>query len=92
MEFAAKILNNDQRVWVQDNYHVFTPRTVPDARYPASEIQTVIDAAIRLQYSPDFVAWLPEARALQLGFIRTHKTRLSGAEALLIMLQSSDNP
>jgi len=92
MEFAAKILNNDQRVWVQDNYLVFTPRTVADARYPASKIQTVIDAAIRLQSSPDFVAWLPEARALQIGLIRTHRRRLDGAEGLLALLKSSGSP
>jgi len=91
MEFASKILNNDQRVWVQDNYLVFTPLTVADARYPASEIQTVIDAVIRLQDSPDFVAWLPEARALQIGLIRVQERRLRGAEHLLALLKNSDN-
>lgn len=89
LEFAAKILDHGQRVWVQDNYYVYGPRHAADVKYPESELQGVVDAAIRLQNSPDFVAWLPEARGLQLELIQTHEGRLRGAEALLVILRGS---
>lgn len=91
-EFAVRILSNEQRVWVQDNYFVYTPRTVAVVEYPGSELEGVVDAAKRLQNSPDFVAWLPEARGLQLELIQTHEGRLRGAEELLSILKVSKLP
>ena len=88
-EFAAKVLSNKQRVWVQDNYYVYNPRTVDDVKYPESKTDTVIDAARRLQNSPDFVAWLPEARVLQLDLMKTNEVRLHRAESLLAILDGS---
>lgn len=91
-EFAAKVLSVDQHVWVQDNYYVFGPRTVIDARYPDSDIPGVVEAAIRLQNSPDFVAWLPEARGIQLDLSHTHADRLRLAETLRELLTGNSSP
>lgn len=66
---------------------MFGPRTVPDVRYSENGIQGVVDAATRLQNSPDFIAWLPEARHLQIDLSDTHERRLRGAEALLVKLK-----
>ena len=85
-EFAAKILSVEQHVWVQDNYYLFGPRTVTDVRYPAADIPGVVEAARRLQNTPDFVAWLPEVRGIQLEFTHTHSDRLRLAETLLELL------
>jgi hypothetical protein len=85
-EFATKILSNKQRVWVQDNYYIYNPRTVDDVKYPESKIDAVIDAARRLQNSPDFITWLPEARGLQLELMKTNEVRLDRAETLLEVL------
>ena len=91
-EFAAKILSVEQHAWVQDNYYVFGPRTVADARYPDSDMPGVIEAARRLQNAPDFVAWLPQARGIQLDLTRTHSDRARLAEALLELLTRNTGP
>ena len=91
-EFAAKILSVEQHVWVQDNYYVFGPRTVAGARYPDSGMPGVIEAARRLQNTPDFVAWLPEARGIQLDLTHTHTDRLRLAETLLELLTRNSGP
>jgi hypothetical protein len=89
-ELAAKILSNEQRVWVQNNYYVFGPRTVDGAICSESKIDAVADAARRLQDSPDFIAWLPEARGMQLDLMKTNEFRLQRAESLLSILRVSD--
>ena len=91
-EFAAGILSHEQHVWVQDNYFVYNQRTVADKQYPASRIDTVVDAAERLRDSPEFVAWLPESRGTQIDLINTNEVRLRSAEGLLEILERSGNP
>ena len=90
-EFAAGVLSKEQRVWVQDNYYVFNPGSATDLKYPESDIDAVVDAARRLQASPDFVAWLPEARGLQIELTGINEMRLRGAESLLAILKSSES-
>lgn len=90
-EFAANILSTEQHMWVQDNYYIFNPKTVLDVRYPDAGIEGVIETAQRLQESPDFIAWLPQARGIQLELIQTHKGRLKLAETLLSILEPPDN-
>jgi len=90
-ELAAGILSNEQHVWVQDNYYVFNPGSATDEKYPESDIDAVVDAARRLQDSPDFIAWLPEARGLQLELTEINKMRLRGAESLLLLLKGTES-
>lgn len=86
---VSELVINEQRVWVQDNYYVFGPRTADGAKYPESKIGGVADAARRLQGSPDFIAWLPEARGLQLELMQTNEMRLRRAELLLALLKGA---
>ena len=79
------------RFRVQDNYYVFNPGSDTDVKYPESDIDAVVDAARRLQDSPDFIAWLPEARGLQLELTQINEMRLHGAEALLAILRNSES-
>ncbi len=91
-ELAAGILSNEQHLWVQDNYYVFNPNSATDVKYAESGIDAVVDAATRLQGSLDFIAWLPEARGLQLELIGINEMRLQGAEALLELLKNPASP
>jgi len=90
-ELAAGILSNEQHVWVQDNYYVYNPESSTDAKYPESGVDAIVDAARRLQGSPDLTAWLPEARGLQLELTEINEMRLRGAEALLLLLEGTES-
>jgi hypothetical protein len=90
-ELAAGILTNEQYVWLQDEIGYVDPSTPIDVEFTADQLNALVEAAQRVKDSPDFVAWLPEARGMQLDLKATHKSRLARATALLAILRRHDS-
>ena len=90
-ELASGILTNDQYVWLQDEIGFVSPANPVDVEFTTEQLDGIVDAAQRIKESPEFVAWLPEGRGLQLELIDTHKGRLERANALLDILRKLDN-
>ncbi len=89
-ELAAGILTNEQYVWLQDEIGYVSPGVPSDVEFTAAQLDALIEAAQRLKDSPDFVAWLPEARSMQIELADTHESRLQRAHALLTILRDAE--
>jgi len=89
-ELAAGILTNEQYVWLQDKIGYVDPWTSVKVEFTPDHLNALVEAAQRVKDSPDFVAWLPEARSMQLDLKVTHENRLKLATALLGTLRKLD--
>ena len=89
-ELAAGILTNAQYVWMQDEIGYVSPGVPSDVEFTAAQLDSLVEAAQRLKDSPDFVAWLPEARSMQIELADTHERRLRRAQALLTILRDAE--
>ncbi len=89
-ELAAGILTNEQYVWMQDEIGYVSPGVPSDIEVTAAQLDALVEAAQRLKDSPDFVAWLPEARSMQIELADTHESRLRRAHALLTILKGAE--
>jgi hypothetical protein len=85
---AAGVLSHEQEVFIQDNWRIFTPKNFAVARASQPGNMNVLPAAMRLQERPEFLAWLPYVRVMQLEQISVHGMRLDRANAALETLHS----
>jgi len=86
-ELAAGILSLEQSRYMQDHWLFFDPRDMDGPRSDQPSVSGIVEAAQRLQSRPEFVAWLPYVRDLQLEQIDAHGTRLERAQNALRLLQ-----
>lgn len=89
-ELAAGILSNEQYVWMQDEIGYVSPSVPSGVEFTAAQLGALVEAAQRVKDSPDFVAWLPEARSMQIELADTHERRLQRARALLTILRDDE--
>ncbi len=89
-ELATGILTNEQYVWLQDEIGYVSPSTPANVEFTSEQLDALVDAAQRIKDTPEFVAWLPESRGLQMELIDTHDRRLQRATALLEILKRLD--
>ncbi len=89
-ELAAGILTNEQYVWMQDEIGYVSTGVPSDVEFSAPQLDALVEAAQRLKDSPEFVAWLPEGRSMQLELADTHQSRLQRALALLTILRDEE--
>ena len=82
-KLAAGVLSHDQEVFVQDNWRMFRPDDIAAARAIHRQDAEVLAAAKRLQGRPEFIAWLPYVRDMQLEQISIHGMRLDRARVAL---------
>jgi hypothetical protein len=85
-EVVAGVLSTEQAKWVQDNLRIANPDRELPQEATGLEIDGIVEAAVRLSNMPEAIAWLPEARGMQLELIGTHTNRLERAKALLEIL------
>lgn len=86
-ELATGILSHDQAVFIQDGFFLVTPGELDSYEGPIPNLDEVQAAAGRLVSNQGLVAWLPEARYMQVEQIAMHKSRLDKAQAVLLALQ-----
>lgn len=89
-ELASGVLSNEQYVWMQDELGYVSPNTRPDVSFSETQLDGLEEAAKRIAATPEFVAWLPESRSMQIELIGTHNSRLERAETLLDTLRNHD--
>ena len=89
-KLAAGILTNEQYVWMQDEIGYVSPGVPSDIEVTAAPLDALVEAAERLKDSPNFVAWLPEGRSMQIELADTHERRLRRAHALLTILKDEE--
>ncbi len=89
-ELAAGILSNEQYVWMQDEIGYVSTGVPSGVEFTAAQLDALVEAAQRLKDSPDFIAWLPEARSMQIELADTHESRLQRAQALLTILREKE--
>jgi len=89
-ELAAGILTNEQYIWLQDEIGYVDYSTTFTVEFTPDHLNALVEAAQRIKDSPEFVAWLPEARSMQLDLKDTHESRLKRATALLVILHKLD--
>ena len=89
-ELAAGILNNEQYVWMQDEIGYVSVSPPSGIEFTTAQLAALAEATQRLKDSPDFVAWLPEARSMQMELAGTHEGRLQRATALLTILRAAE--
>jgi len=82
-ELAAGVLSHEQEVFIQDTWRLFTPDDFAAARASQNENEDVLAAAKRLQARPEFIAWLPYVRDMQMEQIEVHEMRLDRARGVL---------
>lgn len=83
LELAAGVLSHEQEVFIQDNWRMFNPEDFATAKAGKHKNTDVSAAAERLQARPEFIAWLPYVRDMQLEQIAVHKMRLDRARGVL---------
>ena len=83
LELAAGVLSHKQEVFIQDNWRLFNPDDFAAAKASQHENANVLAAVKRLQARPEFIAWLPYVRDMQLEQITVHKTRQDRARGVL---------
>jgi hypothetical protein len=86
-ELGAGILNLEQERYMQQHWLFFRPGEMEGPRNDEPEVTGVLEAAMRLQNRPEFVAWLPYVRQMQLEQIEVHTMRLDRARAVLQALE-----
>ncbi len=86
-ELAAGILSLEQSRYMQEHWLFFDPQNMDGARTDQPPVGGIIETAQRLQDRPEFVAWLPYVRDMQLEQIDAHGTRLERARNVLQLLQ-----
>jgi hypothetical protein len=89
-ELASGILTNEQYVWLQDTIGYVGLSIPAGVEFSPDQLDAVVEAAQRVKDSPEFVAWLPESRGIQLDLKETHEDRLKRAKALLAILRKLD--
>lgn len=82
-ELAAGVLSHEQEVFIQDNWSMFKPDDFATAKAGRYQNANVLAAAARLQARPEFIAWLPYVRDMQLEQIAVHNMRLDRARSVL---------
>jgi len=82
-ELAAGVLTNEQYIWLQDKIGYVDPWTSVNVEFTPDHLNALVEAAQRAKDSSEFVAWLPEARSMQLDLKDSHESRLQRATALL---------
>ncbi len=82
-ELAAGILSHEQEVFIQDEWRIFGPEDFAAAKANQPENMNVLSAAMRLQERPEFIAWLPYVRVMQVEQIAVHGVRLNRARTAL---------
>ena len=86
-QLAAGILSIEQEVLMQDNWLYFRPNNIDAAREFEPDPEAVAAAADRLRQRPEFIAWLPYSRSMQLDQIDVHRDRLGRARSVLRALE-----
>jgi len=86
-ELASGILSLEQEKYTQEHWLFFQPGEMEVPRTERPEIGGILEAAQRLQNRPEFIAWLPYVRQMQLEQIEVHGMRLERASAVLEQLQ-----
>jgi len=87
-ELVAGILSLEQSLYMQEHWQFFDPGKMDAPRKEQPPVSGIFEAAQRLQNRPEFVAWLPYVRDLQLEQIRVHGVRLERAQKVLQLLQN----
>jgi hypothetical protein len=87
LELAAGVLSHEQEVFIQDSWHLLSPTNAASVRESEANHETVLAAAKRLQARPEFIAWLPYVRDMQLEQIDIHGKRLDRAGTVLNALK-----
>jgi hypothetical protein len=86
-ELGAGILSLEQERYVQEHWLFFDPNAMDAPRAQQPDVGGIPEAARRLQERPEFVAWLPYVRQMQLDQIETHGMRLERAQNVLQQLR-----
>ena len=86
-ELAAGVLSNRQVAWIQDRVGIPGPAQMDSLSGLDVDLEAVASAARRLAGKPDFVAWLPQARGIQVELIEAHGFRLEKARQLALILR-----
>jgi hypothetical protein len=86
-ELAAGILNIEQEKYIQDHWLFFEPENMEAPRSERPNIEGVFEAAQRLHSKPEFIAWLPFVRQMQLEAIAVNRMRLERARNVLELAQ-----
>jgi hypothetical protein len=86
-QLGAGILSLEQERYIQQHWLFFRPGEMEGPRNDHPEVSGVLEAAMRLQNRPEFIAWLPYVRQMQLEQIEVHTMRLERAGAVLQALQ-----
>lgn len=84
---AAGILSNEQEMMIQDRWLFFRPYNIDAVREFEPDPDAVAAAANRLRQRPEFIAWLPYIRSMQLEQIAVHGDRLNKARSVLLALE-----
>ena len=82
-ELAAGVLSHEQEVFIQDNWRLFGPDDFAIANASQLEGANILATTKRLQEQPEFIAWLPYVRDMQLEQISIHGKRLDRAHLAL---------
>ena len=86
-ELAAGILSLEQVRYIQEHWLFFDPNAMEGPRTEQPDIDGIPEAAQRLQARPEFIAWLPYVRSMQLEQIEVHGMRLDRARNVLQLLE-----
>ena len=87
LELAAGVLSHEQEAFIQDFWHLFSPTNTASVRESEANHEAVLAAAKRLQARPQFIAWMPYVRDMQLEQIDIHGKRLDRAGNVLKALK-----
>jgi hypothetical protein len=68
---------------MQDTWRMLSPTNAASVRESEASHETVLAAAKRLQARPEFIAWMPYVRDMQLEQIDIHRKRLDRAGVVL---------
>ena len=90
-ELGAGILSLEQQRYIQEHWQFFDPDAMERPRTEQPGIGGIPEAARRLQERPEFIAWLPYVRSMQLEQMGVHGMRLERARNVLRLLEDYDD-
>lgn len=88
-ELAAGVLTNKQNVWLQDNVGIVWRDKLATIDQSEIDVAAVVAAGKRLRENTALLAWLTEARNMQIELANTHTNRKTRAVALLGLLKAA---
>ncbi len=90
-ELGAGVLTNKQIVWLQDNVGIAWRDKLARIDQSGIDVTAVLAAGKRFRENTALVAWLTEARNMQIELADTHSNRKSRAVALLGLLKAASS-